>query len=284
MQMLSTLTLSLLRVNCSSPTNSNIKIPSNEALTHSPFLTEILFCTQRQSGLYCHPKNASLRLFCPPNDEWLDTDRSTFEPLPVAIPCPTNRICRSHKKMHEYSELHASTFQNPQCVPSDKTDLYEFCEDKLHDEIKKMRARKSGNFSLNGASVADAVPLETKDHVGAETGMASKVVRQCNPFSDTKPQILQCSISQKQCGLKVKIVWQKRMTGGDLSVPSLTAAISSAPATTSTICIDTREIITEISDCGALHVCRKYQMEEESVSVFCLLLTVDSRSLSVFLQ
>jgi hypothetical protein len=122
------------------------------------------FCSNKPSGIYCHPGIGSLRIYC---------DLSGVSNL---ISCPKDFTCRPHSKLNTI--FNNDYLPAAQCVHKAFTDLDAFCEDKLSElELPNNR---------------------TIDTIDAETVLLTD--KFCNPFSAERKHTLTCSIIQKSCG------------------------------------------------------------------------------------
>ena len=132
----------------------------------------------------------------------------------------------------------------PQCVFAEYTDLDGFCEDKIHEFVKGRRSSTQSMSPLDGpasgssaagmASHLDSLrqrysgllsPLRSQASTRESTERLLKnlldkskssqnpmdawdevllAVRQCNPFSAERKQVLDCVVVQRECGVDLK--------------------------------------------------------------------------------
>lgn len=169
------------------------------------------FCTGRPSGVHCHPDRGQWRVWCPPpvtttGKAPTGSDDTTAR----LLPCPADHICRAHHKLQSVVVQGEgrgiddnTTAAVPQCVPTDKTDLDAFCEDKLYgvmaarsdaaavalDELRQRYVE-----TMMSDAVANASSLIAGDSV-------LMAVRQCNPFNAQRKQLLDCVVVQRACAV-----------------------------------------------------------------------------------
>lgn len=204
------------------------------AIAQASVLPDILFCHNKEVGLYCHPSESRVQVYC-----------AGPTAVPVRLSCPPKHSCRTHRKLEILDGGKSSLKKHfPQCVPAELLDLDAFCEDKVYahnvdnddamdtvtlDRIEEVKLRYLNSTETSNERILTATHL------------------QCNPFEPNHKQLLQCAVIYKECGQIIS-------SDDDGNVSS----------SKNSTCVSTRHISVFVDDCPAYDVCRQFEEDAGS--------------------